>query len=366
MKALSFLIKPASSMCNMKCRYCFYQDVSEHRCMDCYGRMRDTVREALITCSLSAYEECRISYCFQGGEPLLAGKNFFQSFVDSVEAKKKPGQCISYSIQTNGLLLDDAWCSFFKKYDFLVGISIDGFEENHDYFRHTADGHPTFVSLMEKVRLLKEYVIRYNVLTVLSDTLSTHGKELLDFYIKHELHYVQIIPCLPPLDKEKAEHACSPEQFAAFYKEFYEAWLKELNQKRYISVTLFENLIPMYQGIAPEQCGMLGQCMPQFVVEANGDVFPCDFYVLDAYKIGSVCTDSIKELVRRSFQSSFQAEKRKFCACCEKCRYSGMCHKNCKRMNDVLYSEDYCGYQDFLSYSEQSMRIIAERLFGSI
>lgn len=157
MKNLSFLIKPASSSCNLKCRYCFYADVSKHRDVVNHGIMKDSTTDALLRQAFEHLDEDgTVTFAFQGGEPTVAGIDYFQKFCEKAEGMKKEKQKVSYAIQTNGYLLDQQWCELLKKYDFLTGVSLDGYKDNHDYFRISGQNTATYKTVRNAIDLLKK------------------------------------------------------------------------------------------------------------------------------------------------------------------------------------------------------------------
>ena len=362
MKSISLLIKPASSLCNMRCRYCFYADVSHHRMDPSMGIMADNVMKALIDRTMEMDVD-QINYCFQGGEPCVAGVDYFKRFIDYVN-QHNTGKKIRYAIQTNGTLIDQKWVELFKQHHFLVGVSLDGFKRNHDHFRKDSYGKGTHTSILYNIRQLNNAKVDYNILTVLTHELAKNPDELFQFYLDQQFDYVQLIPCLPSLnfDEPTDRFALTPRDFANFYKRFFDLWFDQYRSGHYISVTLFDNLIPMYRGIAPSQCGMLGQCAMQLVVEGNGNVYPCDFYVLDRYVCGNVVNDPLDSIMHAANATLFLNEKRRTCSQCATCPFIHMCHGNCKRLNICYFDEDYCGYRDFLQYSINRMRLIAANL----
>lgn len=361
MKYISFLIKPASSLCNMRCRYCFYYDVSEHREVKSYGIMNEEVMHSLIDRALALGDDANISFAFQGGEPTMAGLAYFKAFTAYVDAHKKQ-QTIHYALQTNATLLDEDWVNFFLRHNFLIGISLDGYAELHNYFRKDVKRDETFNTVMKSIKLLKDTGVEFNILSVLNSTLAKHPQKLFSFYLKNNLRYVQFIPCIPGLDEEKNKYSLSPKQFASFYKTYFDLWLQEFKKGNYMSVTLFDNVILMLIGRMPQQCGMLGKCIPQFVVESNGDVFPCDFYVLDEYLCGNILNDDLNTLAQNEILIKFLQEERRNCKACADCPFINICHRNCKRLNLAYYDENYCGYRDFLEYAYTDMMKVSNKL----
>ena len=360
MKYFSMLIKPASSLCNLRCRYCFYCDVAENRKIPSYGVMSEETMNILIDKTLGFFrEEVTITFAFQGGEPTVAGLDYFRRFIRRVNLKKKSYHQIQYALQTNATLLNDEWIRFLKQNRFLVGVSLDGYALQHDAMRPDAKGQGTFARILENIEKLRQAKINFNILTVLTRQLAEHQKELFDFYLRQHLDYIQLIPCLPPLEDQNDPYSLTPQTFFRFYDEFFQLWLEELKQDHYISVTLFDNLIPLFDGVPPQQCGFLGFCSMQFVVESDGSVYPCDFYVLDEYKLGNLRDCSLADLSKSKILSGFLQGPRRSTKLCETCRYAQICHGQCKRLNICYFDEEFCGYQAFIQKHEAILTQLA-------
>lgn len=361
MKHISFLIKPASSTCNMRCRYCFYADVAEHRETANHGVMDAATIQTVVDRAFALGPDTEVTFAFQGGEPTCAGLDFFRSFCAYVD-EHRTRQTIHLAIQTNGYVIDDTWAAFLAQHNFLVGVSIDGYPEMHDWLRPDARGEGTMTRVLDAIAALRRAGADFNILTVLTDQLAHHPQKLYRFYKQHKFDFVQLIPCLPGLDKTSDEFSLEPESFASFYKTFFRLWLEDFKRGDHMSVTLFDNVVPLFVGIRPQQCGMLGSCAPQFVVEGNGDVYPCDFYVLDRYRLGNIREDSLESMATCDALRAFLDEPRRDCSQCASCPFERICHKNCKRLNTCYYREDYCGYRDFLEYAAPDMVAIARTL----
>ena len=364
MPSLSIMVKPASSRCTFKCEYCFYRDVSLNRAVADRGIMSRRTSRALIEKSLDFAASDPVSFIFQGGEPTLAGLDFFRAFTGYVDARRTD-QAVSYALQTNGHTLTPEWAELFRAHGFLVGVSVDGPAALHDALRKDLALGPTHARVMESVRLLRAAGVDFNVLTVLSAQLADHPREVFEFYRSEKIDYVQLIPCLAGLDGEGAEYALTPRAFFSFYRAFFDLWLREVQAGHVISVGLFDNIMQMSLGQYPQACGMLGQCAPQFVVEGNGDVYPCDFYALDEYRCGNVREDSLEVLATCETMRAFLAEPRRACAACADCPFEGMCHRNCKRQSIALYDEKYCGYRAFLEYAYEPLARVARMLVSA-
>lgn len=326
MPPLSILVKPASSACNLNCAYCFYADAAKARTVPDSGVMSRTVSHALIEKAASAGGA---SFLFQGGEPLLAGLDFFRDFAAQADGALGPG--VQYAIQTNGTLLDEAWCRFFRERRFLVGLSLDGTRECHDRFRRDGAGNGTYDRALSAARLLERSGVEFNVLTVVTGRLARNAQGVFASLCENGFRFQQYIPCLDPLEGEWNEPGCalSPQAYGEFLKTLFDLWYRELERGRYWSVRYFDNLVWMLDGHSPEQCSMTGRCSPQYMVEADGGVYPCDFYGLDPYRLGNVLQNTWAELDRNAL--GFLRASRRVPEACRACRWYPLCRNGCRR-----------------------------------
>ncbi|WP_086348272.1 radical SAM/SPASM domain-containing protein [Candidatus Enterococcus clewellii] len=368
MKHLSVLIKPASALCNIRCSYCFYADVSSMREVRSFGRMLPETAEQMLA---SIYKELedgdQLTLAFQGGEPTIAGLAYFEHIISLTEIQEK-SVAVHYTIQTNGMLIDEKWCAFFKNHDFLVGLSIDGHPLYHDMNRLDSKGRGTFRRVLETKRLFDTYEIDYNVLCVLTNPLAKEAKKVFQFIKDENIQYIQFIPCLASLDEtEKDSYALTPKRFANFYQQLLKLWLRELKEGNYISIKLFDDLINLLVKRTVSACGMLGNCQIQYVIEADGSVYPCDFYVLDEYRLGYIQEQTLRELFEQKRSREFLCSKEKLSSYCESCPFFKACRGGCKRMKEVVYvdrEETFCGYQAVLKSFVPKIETILQLLEG--
>lgn len=357
MPPLSILVKPASSACNLRCSYCFYADEASARAVPNYGLMSREVSRALIEKAMGVAEG-GISFLFQGGEPTLAGLEFYREFAARVRETAPAGLAVRYAIQTNGTLLDGEWCRFFRENQFLVGLSLDGNRECHNRFRKDGAGKGTYDQVVRAARLLEGAGVEFNVLTVVTGYLARHIRSVFAALCRGGFRYQQYIPCLDPLESERGGqgYSLSPAQYGEFLKTLFDLWYQELERGRYWSIRYFDNLVWMLDGHAPEQCSMRGCCGPQYLVEADGSVYPCDFYGLDGWRLGNVLENAWAELDGAREELGFIRESRRVPEECGRCRWYPLCRNGCRR--DRLVEEDglgrnyYCGaYRDFFAYA---------------
>lgn len=361
MKYFNTLIKPASSHCNMRCKYCFYHDISSKREIYSNDIMTIDVAYALIDNILNYFkEEVEITFAFQGGEPTLVGLDFYRYFVNYVNQKKNDYHFIHYSIQTNGILLNDEWIDLFKNHHFLVGISLDGFIENHNCVRVFDHNKPSYDIVMNHIKKLEENDISFNILTVLTSQLSKKPKELFDFYKKNSFKYVQLIPCLPEFGKMKNQYSLKPKEFFEFYQQLFPMWFHEVEKGNIIHFNHFDNLLLLFRRQYPYQCGYLGYCNMQFVIESDGSVYPCDFFCFDKYKIGNILENSISELAKSKILYHFLKEEKRISSLCQTCKFKGICNGNCKRQNICYFDDKYCALKEFMTLYERYFHYLGQ------
>lgn len=332
MPPLSLMIKPVSGLCNMHCRYCFYIDETKHRETPLYGTMESDTLDLLVRRVL-AEAESSCTFGFQGGEPTLAGLDFFRRLIELEKRYNKKGLRISHALQTNGLTIDDAWARFLRENNFLVGLSLDGPKDIHDANRLDTSDKGTFTRVMRTVALFQKYGVEFNILAVVTNRSARHGRQIYDFFLKHGLTYQQYIACLDPLGEERGSHPHSlkPEAYGNFLITLFDLWYRDRSNGKFVYIRDFENLGNMVMGGEPERCGMSGRCVNQHIVEANGDVFPCDFYMLDDYRLGNLKTDDLAALDAGCAKCGFIKESAALPEECKACRWLPICRGGCRR-----------------------------------
>lgn len=345
---VSIMIKPASSLCNMRCKYCFYHDVASKREAYGFGFMDGRTAEILITKAFDYAGGGNVYFTFQGGEPTLAGLGFFQNFVATAERTNTGGSQVYYSLQTNGTLINEEWCAFLKEKNFLVGLSLDGNMDGNRY-RVDAKGENCFSKAVHAADLMSEYGVDFNILSVVTGYLADHIEEQYSFLVSKGYRYLQFIPCLRPFgDKSDNPLYLTAEQYARFLVTAFNKYVRDYIKGNYTSVRGFDNWVQMARGNRAEQCGYSGRCSRQFVVEANGNVYPCDFYCTDEYRLGNINLMSFDAMAKSRRAEEFLKESLFIPEKCKQCNYYGLCRSGgCKRQRE---SEDYCeSYKTFFS-----------------
>lgn len=334
MKVVNLLIKPASSLCNMRCGYCFYEDVSARRQAKSCGVMsRETARSLIQSAFEAADAGGKVIFAFQGGEPTVAGIEFFRAFLEMEREYRRPGVAVEHAIQTNGLLLDDAWMNLFAQGHFLVGLSLDGTKQLNDLYRLDADGKSSWNRAARALVLLQRRGIEHNLLCVVTGQCAAHPQKVYQSLKKLGGQYLQFIPCLDPLEEAPGRRAYSllPEQYGAFLCTLFDLWYADWRAGRYVSIRLFEDYVHLAMGLPAGSCASSGHCGSYCVVEGDGSLYPCDFYVLDKWKLGSIYTGSILGAVQSETAQRFLAEGEQPLAECTACRWRSLCNGGCKR-----------------------------------
>jgi len=363
---LTLLIKPASGNCNLRCKYCFYEDVTDNRKMKSHGMMSEKTLLELVKKALSE-AEYSVNFAFQGGEPTLAGIEFYKSFIDYVNKYNFKKLKVYKSIQTNGIVIDDEWASFLAQNDFLVGLSLDGYKEIHDMNRVDALNKGTHSQVVKAAKLFDKYKVDYNILCVVTSGIARHIDKVYSFFKNNNFKFLQFIPCLDPLGEErgKNKYSLTPERYTYFLKTLFDRWYEDILNNNYISIRQFDNYINMLRGNAPESCGMNGICTCYFVVEADGKVYPCDFYVIDKWYIGNIFDNSFEEMRSTDTAKEFVNVSKYVDNKCKNCKWYRLCRGGCRRDREPFADGKptlnyFCqSYNDFFEYSIQRMMNIA-------
>lgn len=359
MPALSLLIKPASGNCNMRCRYCFYADELDNREIRSYGKMSVDTMHTIVDKAME-YGDYECTIAFQGGEPTLAGLDFYRDLVAYVTAHENPKKLkIHYALQTNGYLINEEWAAFLGENHFLVGVSLDGLKEIHDRYRLDTAGKGTYQRVISAIRLLEKHQVEYNILTVVTAATARNGQKIYNYFKKNHFGYQQYIECLDPIGEEPGQHEYSltPEKYGEFLKSMFDAWYLDMRSGTYVYNRYFENLMMIMAGQQPESCNMRGVCGKQWVFEADGSVYPCDFYALDQWCLGNINKNSFEEMDQKRDELGFIQWSMRQQEDCQKCRWFGLCRNGCRRNREPVTAENtnrnyFCkSYQMFFEYA---------------
>ncbi len=368
MPQIHVMIKPASGLCNMRCKYCFYADEMEKRSQASYGMMSMETLEQVIR-AIFDFAEGQCTIAFQGGEPTLAGLDFYQqclSFEEKYNVNRIP---VSHGLQTNGYALDEDWYSFFAENHFLIGLSVDGIKATHDAYRKDVQGKDTYVRIMETAGGLRKAGVEFNILTVVNGKTAPKIRKIYENYRKQGFFWQQYIACMDPIQEVQGqqEYSLSPQMYGQFLIDLFELWDLDLRKGKQPYIRQFENYIGILLGQLPESCEQRGVCSFQNIVEADGSVFPCDFYALDSYCLGNLKTDSFQEIEENRKKSRFVENSFHHTDGCRLCPYFTICRGGCRRHREqpgTAAGENYfCeGYRAFFDACLPRMREIAALL----
>ena len=363
MKQHTFLVKPASSLCGLRCRYCFYEDVARCRETQSMGIMkRETAENLLRSAAEAAQPGDVIQITFQGGEPTLAGLEFFQDFIH-LERKLIPkGITVSHSIQTNGMVVTEEWGEFFKENQFLVGLSLDGTREFHDSLRVDHRGKGTWDRAVAALELLDRAGVETNLLCVVTGQMGRSPQKVYQSLRKLGNHPLQFIPCLDPLEASRGSmpYSLSPQRYGHFLCGLFDCWYRDWQGGRYVSIRLFDDYLRILAGMAPSTCAASGCCGSYLVVEGDGSLYPCDFFVLDEWYLGNINRMGVEEAMNCPQSLRFLERGRKRPEGCNACPCAAICRGGCPRDWTAFGPQGenyYCpAFRQFFDYALPRLR----------
>lgn len=364
---LYVMIKPASGQCNLRCKYCFYQDETSLRDTPSYGNMTEKTLTNVIRKACSTGEK-EFTFVFQGGEPTLRGLDFFKKVVELQNPYKEKGMTFFNTIQTNGLLIDEDWADFLAENQFLVGLSLDGTKAINDSLRIDAAGNGSYDRIKKTADLFTKKNVDFNIVTVISNEVAKNAKEIYREYLANGWTYLQFIPCLDPYEEKPGghEHSLTPAGYGQFLCDLFDEWYTDVMKGDIIFIRYFENILGMLLGYPPESCGVCGTCAREYIVEADGSVFPCDFYVLDGYEIGNLNKDDFYKLANNERKLGFLERSLAKPEECIACQYRMLCNGGCIRNRDYagnIGSNYFCeSFKQFFAYSLPRFREIIQMI----
>ena len=367
MPPLSLLIKPASSNCNLRCRHCFYHSLAENRQIGSFGIMSLETLELLVKKALE-YAEYSCTFAFQGGEPSLAGLDFFKKLIEYQKTYNIKKISINNALQTNGMIINEEWAKFLADNKFLVGISLDGTGDIHDINRLDTRNKGSFIKVMNTIDVFNRYKVEYNILCVVNSFVARHINKIYSFFKKNNFNFLQFIPCLDPLNEKPGgyEYSLTPDRYAYFLKTLFDEWYNDVIKGNMISIRYFDNLVGMVMGYPPEVCGMSGQCQCYFVMEADGSTYPCDFYVIDKWRLGNIKETGFDELKNSGMGQRFVEVSKHVDTKCMECRWFNLCRGGCRRTREPFEDNKpvlnyYCrSYMEFFNYAAERLYRVAD------
>ena len=382
------MAKPAGPLCNMKCEYCYYLEKERlYRGEKPEGEgsgglfMSDELLEKFIRDYIGAHTRREVLFTWHGGEALLRPLSFYERIV-RLQKKYAGEHVIDNCIQTNGTLLNDDWCRFFRRNHWLVGISIDGPEEFHNEFRRMKGGAPSWKKVMGGIHLLKRHGVEWNAMAVVNDFNADYPLDFYRFFRDMGCRYLQFTPIverlLPHSDGrqlaaadetqgEVADFSVTPEQWGNFLCKIFDEWVR--HDVGTMFVQIFDATLANWVGATPGLCSMARTCGHAGAMEWNGDVYLCDHFVFPAYRLGNILTDNILDMMLSERQTRFGMAKASLPRLCRECRWRNLCNGECPK-NRFCTTPDgepgwnylCAGYRQYFEHTAPYMEYMKQRL----
>ena len=344
-KPLYVMLKPAGAHCNLACKYCYYLEKNKLYPTAQRHLMSDEILEQFTREYIEAQTMSQVLFTWHGGEPLLRSIDFYRKAL-SLQQKYAGGRRIDNVIQTNGTLLTDEWCEFFAQNHWLVGISIDGPQPDHDHYRLTAAGKPSWKKMMQGIKLLKKHGVEWNAMAVVNAYNANHPMEFYRFFKENGCQFLQFTPIVERLtrhedgrtlaslaDKDEiplSEASVAPEQWGYFLCAIFDEWVRKDVGK--IFVEIFDCTLANWMGISPGICAYSKECGHAGVMEHNGDVYSCDHFVFPEYKLGNIRDHSLIDMLYGEQQQEFSRLKHSSLPRqCKECDMEFACHGECPK-----------------------------------
>ncbi|MHA2184245.1 MAG: anaerobic sulfatase maturase [Promethearchaeota archaeon] len=325
---MSLLVKPASADCNLRCQYCFYIDHLKN--VETQPRMSEDILESMITGYMQTDQNNNYAFGWQGGEPTMMGLNFFKKVVELQIKYAPPNAVISNGLQTNGTLITNDLAEFFAEYRFLLGVSLDGPQYLHDYYRRTIGLKATHSQVLRGINHLRNHNVEFNILCLVNNKTVKKPGEIYQYLKDEGFLYHQYIPCVEFDEQGKLKpFSITGEDWGDFLCEIFEQWMKEDINK--VSIRLFDSILNYLVSGAYSVCYMNNNCCQYFVVEYDGNVYPCDFFVRKDLLLGNVKTHSWYDLINSGTYTTFGYQKSEFNNSCNNCPFIAFCHGDCQK-----------------------------------
>lgn len=366
-KLNSILVKPAGPDCNMACTYCFYLRKAELFPKVKIHRMTEVILEETIWQGMTQSGE-QVSFGRQGGEPTLMGLPFFEKVIKFQKCYGHE-QSVGNGLQTNGILIDKNWAKFLKDYKFLVGLSLDGPEHIHNCYRFMRNGQGSWAQVVDRAKLLLDAEVVVNALTVVNIYSVHFPQEIYEFHKELGLNYMHFISCVesdPEEPTQAAPFSAPPKEYGKFLCKLFDLWLADfVNNKPATSIRFFDSVFFQYVDMEPPECTLLPACGIYVVVEHNGDVYSCDFFVEPEWKLGNIMEGNLAEMLNSDRQYEFGQMKCTLPTVCKNCKWLRYCQGGCTkdRIRDPRDNgfNHFCeSFKMFFEYADPCLRNLAE------
>ena len=343
-RPLYVMLKPAGSLCNLRCKYCYYLEKNALYTEQKNHVISDEMLDKFIREYIEAQTSPDVLFCWHGGETLMRPISFYRRAIE-LQRKYARGRRLDNTIQTNATMLTDEWCEFFRENNFLVGVSIDGPQEFHDEYRRTATGKPTFHKVMQGIRLLNKHNVEWNALAVVNDFNADYPLEFYNFFKEIGCHYIQFTPIVerrierndglslaPGMEEggELVDFSVTPEQWGKFLCTIFDEWVRHDVGTYFIQI--FDATLANWAGVQPGLCSLAKECGHAGVMEFNGDVYSCDHFVYPEHLLGNINEKTITEMMYGEKQREFAKLKHELLPQqCRECPVEFACHGECPK-----------------------------------
>lgn len=366
-KPLYVMLKPAGALCNLSCRYCYYLEKRELYPTEQRPLLSDELLEEFTRQYIEAQTMPQVLFTWHGGETLLRPISFYQRAL-ALQRRYARGRQIDNCLQTNGTLLTDEWCEFFRENHFLIGISIDGPQVFHDHYRRSRNGGPSWHDVMRGIRLLQKHGVEWNAMAVVNSYNADHPLEFYRFFRDIGCQYLQFTPIVERQDGAVTDFSVSPEQWGHFLCTLYDEWVKQ--DVGEIFVQTFDATLANWAGVAPGICSLSAMCGHAAVMEFNGDVYACDHFVFPEFRLGNIRQQSLTSMLYGERQRTFGRMKQgALPRQCRECQFLFACHGECpkNRFTADRYGEyglNYLctGYHQFFEHVAPDMGFMKAEL----
>lgn len=373
LRTFHVMAKPTGAACNLNCAYCYFLK-KEKLYPDGNFRMSEEVHDAYITQLFDAHRGAsQVTVAWQGGEPTLRGLAFFKRSIELQKKLAPPGLKVLNTFQTNGILLDEDWCRFFRDNHFLVGLSLDGPKRFHDRYRKHKDGRGTFSHVMQALRLLQKNKVDFNILCTVNAQNADYPLEVYRFFRdKAHASYVQFIPIVERDNTSGCQEGSNvtarsvrSAQYGEFLKTIFDEWIQRDVGKMF--VLNFDGALAGWLGMAGTLCIFAPTCGVGLAMEDNGDLYSCDHFVEPAYLLGNILETPLADMAASVKQQRFGNSKREAVPqSCHSCEYHFVCNGECPK-NRFLPSPDgefglnylCASYKSFFAHVNYPMQVMA-------
>jgi uncharacterized protein len=358
MDSFSLLIKPSAADCNLRCPYCFY--IGRQARTAPHPRMPDDVLERMVSSYLRTPQATSYTFSWQGGEPALLGLDFFKKAVALQMRYGASGAIVCNGFQTNGTLITDELAAFAAEYKFLFGISLDGPAQAHDHYRRTVDGKPTHALVLRGIDRLRKQGVELNILALVSDRTVGQPREIYGYFKNQGFLHQQYVPCVEwGANGQPRPYSITGQQWGAFLCGIFDRWIAEDVGR--VSIRLFDSILEYLVNGRRNACTMGTDCRQYFVVEYDGSVYPCDFFVREELKLGNIKTGSWRDFLASPIYREFGLAKAGWGDECRACSWLPFCHGDCQKFRPAGSKSVLCdGWKAFFAHALPRLQGIAD------